>query len=79
MPDGRLFENAVDFKRLLIEDKDSIARAFIEQLCTYALRRVLTVDDEDDLQLIADEARKTGYGVRDMIRAVATSELLRKR
>ena len=79
MPDGRLFENAVDFKRLLIEDQDSIARAFIEQLCTYALRRVLTVDDEDDLQLIADEARKTEYGVRDMIRAVATSELLRKR
>lgn len=79
LPDGRLFENAVDFKRLLIQDQDSIARAFIEQLCTYALRRVLTVDDEDDLLLITEEAKTNGYGVRDMIRAVATSELLRKR
>lgn len=79
MPDGRSFQNAVDFKRLLIEDQDKIARAFIEQLCTYALRRVLTVDDEDDLRLITEEGKKKGYGVRDMIRAVATSGLLRQR
>lgn len=79
MPDGRPFQNAVDFKRLLIEDQDKIARAFIEQLCTYALRRVLTVDDEDDLRLITEQAKKKGYGVRDTIRAVATSGLLRQR
>jgi hypothetical protein len=79
MPDGRPFQNAVDFKSLLIEDQDKIARAFIEQLCTYALRRVLTVDDEDDLFLIAEEAKANGYGVRDMIRAVAMSKLLKQR
>jgi hypothetical protein len=79
MPDGRPFQNAVDFKRLLIEDQDKIARAFIEQLCTYALRRVLTVDDEDDLRLITEEARKNEYRVADLIRAVAMSPLLRKR
>ena len=28
-----------------------MARAFIEHLCTYALRRVLTVDDQDALSL----------------------------
>ena len=79
MPDGRPFQNAMDFKRLLMEDQDKIARAFIEQLCTYALRRVLTVDDEDDVRLITEEARKKGYGLRDTIRAVATSAMVRKR
>jgi hypothetical protein len=79
LPDGRPFQDSVQFKRLLLEDRESIARAFIEQLSTYALRRVLTIDDEDDLSLIAAEAKKSDYRVRDIIRAVATSELLRKR
>ena len=74
MPDGRSFKDSVQFKKLLIEDRDHIARAFIEHLCTYALRRVLTVDDQDDLKLIAAEAKKNQYGVKDIIRAVALSD-----
>lgn len=79
MPDGRRFQDSVQFKKLLIEDRESIARAFIEHLCTYALRRVLTVDDKDDLKLIEAEAKKNDYRVRDIIRAVALSDLIQKR
>ncbi len=79
MPDGRPFNDSAQFRHLLLEDRDKVARAFIEHLCTYALRRVLTVDDEDDLKLIEDEARKNQYRVRDIVRAVALSELMRKR
>ena len=79
MPDGRPFKDANDFKRLLIEDHDKFVRAFIEHLCTYGLRRVLTVDDEDDIKVIAAEAKKNQYGVKDIVRAVAMSELMRKR
>ncbi|QEG00219.1 hypothetical protein Mal15_42890 [Stieleria maiorica] len=79
MPDGRPFSDAVEFKRLLIEDRDKVARAFIEHLCTYALRRVLTVDDQDDLKLIEEEAKRRGYRVKDIVRAVALSQLMRKR
>ena len=79
MPDGRPFTGSVDFKRLLIEDRDKVARAFIEHLCTYALRRVLTVDDRDDLKLIEEEAKKNQYRVKDIVRAVALSDLIRKR
>jgi hypothetical protein len=79
MPDGRPFTDSTDFKRLLLEDRDKVTRAFIEHLCTYALRRVLTVDDQDGVQAIADEAKKQQYGVRDIVRAVALSELIRKR
>jgi mono/diheme cytochrome c family protein len=79
MLDGRAFKDVNEFKRLLLEDRDAIARACIEHLCTYALRRVLTVDDEDDLQLIEEEAKKNDYRIRDIVRAVALSDLIKKR
>ncbi len=79
MPDGRSFKNADEFKRLLLEDRDTFQRAFVEHLCTYALRRVLTVDDEDDVRLIVENVKKTPGGVRDIVRAVALSDLITKR
>lgn len=79
LPDGRQFEDAVEFKRLLLEDREQIARAFIEHLGTYALRRVLTVDDRDDIEAIVVEAKQYEYRVKDIVRAVAMSELLRKK
>lgn len=79
MPDGRVFKDANDFKRLLIADRDKFVRAFIEHLCTYGLRRVLTVDDEEDINAIMVEVKKTPNGVKDVVRAVATSNLMRKR
>lgn len=79
MPDGRTFKDSTEFKRLLLEDREKFVQAFIEHLCTYGLRRVLTVDDEDDIKAIAGEAKKTQYKIKDIIRAVAISDLMRKR
>ena len=79
MPNGRPFTGSVEFKQRLLEDRDKVARAFIEHLCTYALRRVLTVDDRDDLKSIQEEAKKNQYRVKDIVRAVALSDLIRKR
>jgi mono/diheme cytochrome c family protein len=79
MPDGRAFKDAEEFKQRLLEDRDKVARAFIEHLCTYGLRRVLTFDDQDDVNAIAAEAKKSEYRIKDMVRAVAMSELMRKR
>ena len=79
MPDGREFKDANEFKRLLIEDHDKFVAAFIEHLCTYGLRRVLTFDDQEDIKAIAAEAKKHQYGVKDVVRAVALSNIMRKR
>jgi mono/diheme cytochrome c family protein len=79
LPDGRKFADAKGFKQLLLEDRDKFRRAFIEHLSTYALRRVLTFDDQDDLKAIEEEAKKHNHGVKDIVRAIATSELVRKR
>jgi hypothetical protein len=79
LPDGRTFKDPVEFKRLLLADRDAVAQAFIEHLCTYALRRVLTIDDRDDIAAITAEAKKNDYRVRDILRAVALSDLMRSR
>ncbi len=79
MPDGRAFKDATEFKQRLLEDRDKLARAFIEHLCTYALRRALAFDDHDDLQAIANEAKKSNYRIQDIVRAVAMSQLMKKR
>jgi hypothetical protein len=79
LADGRTFKDSTEFKRLLLEDRDAVASAFIEHLCTYGLRRVLTIDDHDDLKAIQAEAKKSQYRIKDIVRAVALSELMRKR
>lgn len=79
LTDGREFNGSVEFKKLLLDDRDRFARAFIEHLCTYALRRVLTVDDKEDISNILSEAKKKNYQIKDIVRAVAVSDILRKR
>lgn len=79
MPDGRAFKDATEFKKRLLEDRDKLARAFIEHLSTYALRRALAFDDQDDLNAIQAEAKKSDYRIKDIVRAVALSELMQKR
>jgi hypothetical protein len=79
LSDGRAFKDATEFKQKLLEDRDKVARAFIEHLCTYGLRRVLTFDDQEALKDIESETKKNGYRVKDIVRAVALSDLMRKR
>lgn len=79
MPDGRQFSDAIAFKQLLLEERDEFLRAFVEHLSSYALRRVLTVDDEDEVQEIVETAKRNRFGLRDIVRAVALSDLIQKR
>jgi hypothetical protein len=79
MPDGRPFKDSVQFKRLLLEDRDKFLHAFIEHLSTYALRRVLTVDDREQIASLTEEAKTNQYGLKEIVRAVALSDLIRKR
>ena len=79
MPDGRAFKDPVEFKKLLLADREKFLHAFVEHLSTYALRRVLSVDDRESVAAIVAEARKNGHGLRDIVRTVALSDLIRRR
>ena len=79
LPDGRSFRDAAQFKQLLLADRDRFLKAFVEHLCTYGLRRVLTVDDREAVQSIVEEAKRGQYRLEDIVRAVAVSDLFQKR
>jgi hypothetical protein len=79
MPDGREFRSVADFKLLLAQDLDRFAEAFVEQLATYALRRVMTVDDRPRIREIAAASRPDGYPLRAVIEQFVLSDLFQQR
>lgn len=79
LPDGRTFEGSDEFKQLLGQDVDRFAEAFVEQLATYALRRVITIDDAAQIKAIAAASKKDAYKLRAVIENLVLSELFQKR
>jgi len=79
LADGRSYNGSDEFKQLLAADVDRFAEAFVEQLATYALRRVMTIDDAAQIKAIAAASKRDGYRLRTVIENLATSELFRKR
>jgi len=77
--DGRAYDSPEQFKQLLAEDIDRFAEAFIEQLATYALRRVLTIDDQPHIRAIAAASRKDNYRLRTVLQHLVTSPLFQLR
>jgi hypothetical protein len=79
LPDGRTYETAEDFKKLLLADLDTFNHTFIEKLATYGLRRSMTFADRDALKAIAAAGKAKDYRVRDIVDAFVCSELFQKR
>lgn len=79
LPDGRTFTGPEAFKALLVADENRFARAFVEHLATFALRRVMTVDDAKHLDAIAAAAKADGYRLRSVIRHFVLSDFFLQR
>ena len=73
------YNGSDEFKRLLAQDVDRFAEAFVEQLATYALRRVMTIDDAAQIKAIAAASKKDDYKLRTVIENLVLSDLFRKR
>ena len=73
-----------DFVMQLVESNsgqatDEFAEAFVEQLATFALRRVMTIDDRSQIKAIAEKSKKTDYKLRALLENFILSDLFRKR
>ena len=79
LPDGRSFSGPDEFKRLLAADPERFAKAVVEKLATFALRRAMTIDDQAAIDAIVASVKADGYRLRSLVEAVATSDLLRSR
>ena len=70
--------NAPEFKKHLAAD-ERLDEAFLEQVATYALRRVPTVDDKTHLRSILASIPPGERRLRNMIRELVLSELFRRK
>ena len=79
LPGGKTFAGPSEFKKLLAEDDRNLAQAFVEQLATYALRRIMTVDDIQQLHSIVSAEQNNDYRLQNLIRGLVMSELFQRR
>ena len=79
LPDGRDYNGPAEFKQLLEQDVDRFAAAFVEQLATFALRRVMTTDDAAQIKAITQASMHDDYRLRTVIEKFVMSELFQKR
>ncbi len=75
LPDGRTFQDIREFKSILLEDPDQIARNLINQVLTYATGAEIQFADRREIEDIIQDLKGEGYGFRSLIHAVTQSEI----
>ncbi len=79
MADGKRFSGPADFKKLLLDHPEQIARCITEKLVTYATGQPVSFDDHQLVNRILEETKSTDYGLRSIVHAVIASELFQKK
>jgi mono/diheme cytochrome c family protein len=73
LADGRSFRNIDELKKLLIEDKDQLARCLTEKLLIYGTGRNLRFSDRAVVKEIVARSRGKDYGLRSLIHEIVQS------
>jgi hypothetical protein len=78
-PEGDPFGDILQFKKLLLEDEEVIARNLAEQLVVYATGAPVRFADRGEVAAILEKSRASEFGVRTIIHEIVQSPLfLRK-
>ena len=73
MPDGRPFADVEQYKQLLLEDKDALARNLVRKVLTYATGADVQFADREVVEQIVRDVRQKNYGFRTLIHDVTES------
>jgi len=79
LADGRAFQSIDELKRLLLTDKDQIARALTIKLLTYATGAAPETTDQTEIEAIVNRIRAKNYGLRTLIHEIVQSKLFREK
>ncbi len=79
LPDGRRFSGIADLNRILADDDETLARAFVAHLSRYATGAEVSFADRAVIRRIVAESAASRYGIRSLIHALAQSELFLSR
>ena len=73
MADGKKYASFTEFKRLLLEDKEQIARCLAEKLVTYGTGKGVRAADSAVIDAILTRTRDKNYGQRSIVHDVVQS------
>ncbi|HND50781.1 MAG TPA: DUF1592 domain-containing protein [Pirellulaceae bacterium] len=79
LADGRSFANIDELKRLLLADRDQIARALAVRLVSYATGQAPRSQDRAELDALLAATRTRDHGLRTMVHEITTSPLFRNK
>ena len=75
LPTGETFETIDEYKKLLVSEREKVARNLITQLIVYSTGAEIQFSDREEVERIVDRCRKSDFGVRTMIYEVIQSKL----
>ncbi len=76
---GQPFGGIQDFKNLLLEEEDEIARHLVSQLVIYSTGGEIEFADREELSKLIEQTSDSGYPVRSIIHSVVQSNLFRSK
>jgi hypothetical protein len=74
-PDGRTFHDIEDYKKILLEDKDQLARSLTQKLLIYATGADIQFADREVVEQIVADLRGKNYGLRALVHDVVQSRV----
>jgi Protein of unknown function (DUF1592)/Protein of unknown function (DUF1588)/Protein of unknown function (DUF1585)/Protein of unknown function (DUF1587)/Protein of unknown function (DUF1595)/Planctomycete cytochrome C len=74
-PEGKTFKNIDDYKKILLEDKDQLARNLTQKLLIYATGADIQFADREVVEQIVATLRTRNYGFRTLIHEVVQSRV----
>jgi hypothetical protein len=75
LPDGRAFRDVREFKQLVAQDEQALARHLAGQLIIFATGARVTFSDRATLDHILERTAASRYGIRSLIHEIVQSEL----
>ncbi|HLF93964.1 MAG TPA: DUF1592 domain-containing protein, partial [Planctomycetota bacterium] len=79
MSDGERFGDIDEFKKLLLRDKDQIARSLAQKLMTYGTGGASDGVDRAEIEAIVRAAGEKGSGLRTILHEIVQSRLFRSK
>jgi hypothetical protein len=79
LPDGRRFRDIDEYKKLLLEDKDQLARALAEKLLAYSTGAAPTKADKPEVEATVRKVRDGKYGFKSLIHEIVQSPIFQSK
>ena len=74
-PEGRPFKDIVDYKKIVLLDKDQLARSLTSKHMIYYTRADIEFADREVVEGIVAKLRQKNYGFRTLVHEIVQSRV----